>query len=176
VAGFNDDRVYVYARWEDSNPIACTTLKFNSTSIPPFVPVNRESTWSHPDFKAPLRTFFTVAANYSIAASGSATIAPGGIDIYSGSVIPGWTNSALLLSLKSGLVYRVKLSNDGESVTGEATEHFKTTNRYRDIAIHPNNRTIYLATDNQGNSTDAAGRTTRALANPGAILSFSYEL
>ncbi len=89
--------------------------------------------------------------------------------------IPGWSNSALILSLKSGTVYRVKLSADGMSAAGDPTTHFKTTNRYRDIALHRDQRTIYLATDSQGSSTDASGRPTRALANPGAIVSFTYQ-
>jgi hypothetical protein len=90
-------------------------------------------------------------------------------------VIPGWGNSALLLSLKFGLVYRLKLSADGASAVGDPTEHFKTTNRYRDIAIHPDTRTIFLATDNTGSSTDASGRLSRTLANPGSIIAFTYE-
>ena len=87
--------------------------------------------------------------------------------------IPGWSNSALILSLKSGTVYRVKLNADGLSAAGDPAAHFKTTNRYRDIALHPDGRTIYLVTDSQGSSTDASGRPTRALANPGAILAFT---
>jgi PQQ-dependent dehydrogenase (s-GDH family) len=174
IAGYRDDRAYAHARWDES-AIPCNTLKFSQTAPPASVPVSKESEWSKLDFKAPLRTFFTVAAGYSVEKSGSATIAPGGLEIYSSSAIPGWANSALLLSLKSGLVYRLKLSPDGASVVGEASEHFKTTNRYRDIAIHPDGRTIFLVTDNQGSSTDAAGRSTRALANPGAIVAFSYS-
>jgi hypothetical protein len=30
-------------------------------------------------------------------------------------------------------------------------------------------------TDSQGSSTDASGRPTRALANPGAILAFTHQ-
>jgi PQQ-dependent dehydrogenase (s-GDH family) len=175
VAGYNDDRVYTYARWVDSSPAPCNTLKFSPTSVPSTVPVSRESSWSHPDFKPPLRTFFTVASDYSIEKSGSATIAPGGLDVYAGTAIPGWANSALVLSLKSGIVYRVKLSADGNAASGETTEHFKTTNRYRDIALHPDGRTIFIVTDNTGSSTDDSGRSTRMLANPGAIIAFTYE-
>ncbi len=175
VAGYKDDRVYVYARWSALPVAECTALRFSPTQVPPSVPVSRENAWSHPDFKPPLRTFFTVTADYSIERSGSATIAPGGLDIYSGSVIPGWASSALVLSLKYGRVYRVKLSEDGSSAVGEPTEHFKTTNRYRDVALDPNNRTIYFATDSSGQATDDNGRPSRTLANPGAIIAFTYN-
>jgi PQQ-dependent dehydrogenase (s-GDH family) len=176
VAGYNDDKAYVYADWSASSPAPCTSLRFNATAIPASVPQKKESTWSHPDFKPPIKTFFTVANGYDFQKLGAATIAPGSADIYTAKDgIPGWANSLLVLSLKLGKVYRLKLSANGSSVTGEATEHFKSTNRYRDIAIHPNSRTLYLSTDNSGRSTDASGQTTQALENPGAILEFSYR-
>jgi hypothetical protein len=50
---------------------------------------------------------------------------------------------------------------------------FRTANRYRDIAVNPDGRAIYLATDVEGPSRDASGA-TRSLANPGSILEFTY--
>jgi len=176
VAGYNDDRVYLYASWAESKGVPCASMPFDQTVIPPSVPQKKESAWSNPDFKAPLQTFFTVANNYDIRTQGNATIAPGGLDIYpANGPIPGWGDSGLVLSLKSGQVYRVKLNATGTAATGEPTQHFKSTNRYRDIAIDPNGRTIYLATDSQGSSTDNAGRTGQTLANPGAIISYTYQ-
>ncbi|HYR84486.1 MAG TPA: glucose/sorbosone family PQQ-dependent dehydrogenase [Terriglobia bacterium] len=176
VAGYKDDQAYTYADWSASSPMPCASLQFNATAIPPSVPQKKESTWSHPDFKPPIKTFFTVANGYDFARLGAATIAPSSADIYTArDGIPGWANSLLVSSLKLGKVYRLKLSADGHSVTGEPIEHFKSTNRYRDIAIHPGGKTIYLATDNSGRSTDASGRTTQELENPGAILEFSYR-
>ena len=169
VAGYIDDKVYVYANWFRSAPEPCTTLKFSETVLPPSVPQQKESAWKHPDYRAPLRTFFTVQ-------QGSSTIAPGGLDIYTAKDgIPGWADSLLVLSLKNGLVYRLKLSSDGRSVDGDPKEYFKSTNRYRDIAIKPDNRTIYITTDNAGNTTAASGRSVRTLENPGAILEFSFK-
>jgi len=176
VAGYNDDKVYVYASWAESTGVPCASMPFDQTVIPPSVPQRKESTWSSPDFKAPLKTFFTMASDYNVATQGGATIAPGGLEIYpANGPIPNWGNSALILSLKSGWVYRVKLNADGSAAVGDPVQHLKSTNRYRDIAVHPNGRTIYLATDNQGSSTDANGRTSRTLANPGAILGFTYQ-
>ena len=175
VAGYNDDRVYVYASWAESSGVPCASMPFHQTVIPPSVPQRKESTWSSPDFRPPLKAFFTMANDYSVEKQGSATIAPGGLEIYPpNGPIPEWGNSALILSLKSGQVYRVKLSPDGATAAGEPSQHLKSTNRYRDIAINPNGRTIYLATDSGGSSTDATGRTVRQLANPGAIVSFTY--
>jgi hypothetical protein len=46
-----------------------------------------------------------------------------------------------------------KLTQDGGSVRGDITQFFKTTNRYRDLTLNPDNRTVYIATD----STRRAG-------------------
>jgi PQQ-dependent dehydrogenase (s-GDH family) len=174
VAGYNDDKVYVYANWAES-PVPCSSLRFDQTVVPAAVPQLKESAWSSPDFKAPLKTFFTVENGYDIRAQGSATIAPGGLDIYpANGTIPGWADSALALSLKFGKVYRVKLAGSGAAVAAEPTEHLKSTNRYRDIALNPDGRTIYISTDSAGSSTDDNGRSTRTLANPGSIIAFTY--
>ena len=65
-----------------------------------------------------------------------------------------------------GAVYRLKLSDDGRSVVGAPVEMFPTANRYRDIALNPDGRTIYPATDPEGPSRDPSGA-QRALAEPG---------
>ena len=100
-------------------------------------------------------------------------MAPGGIDIYMGTAIPGWQNSLLALSLIRGVVYRMKLAPDGKSVAGATVEIFPTANRYRDIALNPDGKTIYLATDPEGPNRDASG-SARGLMNPGSILEFTY--
>jgi len=105
--------------------------------------------------------------------SGSATMAPGGIDIYTSSAIPRWRTSLLALSLIRGVVYRMKLMPDGKSVADATVEILPTANRYRDIALNPDGRTIYLATDPEGPSRDPSG-SARSLANPGSILEFKY--
>jgi hypothetical protein len=50
---------------------------------------------------------------------------------------------------------------------------FRSANRYRDIALHPDGRTIYLATDPEGPSRGPDGA-PRTLVNPGSILEFTY--
>ena len=121
-----------------------------------------------------MRTFFTVETGYDTSRLGNATIAPGGVDVYTGDAIPGWKNSLLVLSLVRGAVYRLPLAADGRSVKEPAIELFKTVNRYRDIALNPDGRTIYLATDPAGPNRDAAGVVSQKLANPGSILELKY--
>jgi PQQ-dependent dehydrogenase (s-GDH family) len=175
VAGFNDDRGYVYANWSASTPTPCSELRFSTTIIPDSVPQQKESAWHGADFMPPIATFFTVPPDYDFATLGTATIAPSGIDLYTSSTIPGWRSSVLIASLRAGAIYRVKLSADGRSVAGEPVEYFKETTRFRDIAISPDGRRIFASTDDHGTTQDDAGRATRVLTDPGSILEFTYS-
>jgi PQQ-dependent dehydrogenase (s-GDH family) len=149
VAGYRDDRVYLYAEWSKSSPEPCSSLKYTDVVAPASVPQHRETSWSHPDFTPPIQTFFTVDASYSFAGQGNATIAPSGIDVYAvpSGGIPGWSNSVLVTSLIRGLIYRVKLNADGDAAVGTPFEYFKLNTRYRDVLVSPDGRTIYAAAD-----------------------------
>jgi PQQ-dependent dehydrogenase (s-GDH family) len=174
VAGFKDDQAYAYANWSASAPTPCRALKFDSLKAAPSVPQDKESAWHHPDFVAPLATLFTVPAGYDFAAFGNATVAPAGIDVYAASAIPNWATSILVTGMRTGAVYRLKLSPDGRTVAGAPVEYFKASDRYRDIAVSPDGRRIYLTTDSKGVTTDAAGQRTETLTNPGAVLELTY--
>ena len=88
--------------------------------------------------------------------------------------MPGWNVSLLLPTLLRGLIYRLPLAPDGRSIAGAPLEYFKTTNRYRDLAVGPDQRTFYIVTDNDGRTLDDKGVPVRTVANPGAILEFKY--
>lgn len=176
VAGYRDNRGYVYANWSASKGVACATLKFQERNVPPSVPRQREDEWTGA-FVAPLRTFFTVPENHDFEKSGGSTIAAGGLDIYTDATgIPGWAVSILQTGMTMGRVYRVKMSDDGRTPVGANEELFRTANRYRDIAIGRDHRTFYLVTDNNGlgRTTDPSGASVRTFANPGSILEFKY--
>ena len=173
VAGYRDNKTYVYANWSASKPAPCQTLP-PGNAVPASVPTQTEMAWNNDRFSPPLRTFFTVDTGFKAQGIGSATMAPGGIDIYTSATIPGWRSSLLALSLIRGVVYRMMLTPDGRTVTGAPVEVFATANRYRDIALNPDGRTFYLATDPEGPNRDASG-SPRPLANPGSILEFTYS-
>jgi len=126
-----------------------------------------------------LRSFFPVPEGYDLKKSGVSTIAPSTLEIYAPRTngIPGWGNSLLLPGMTRGRVYRMTLSEDGKSVVGENDEIFRMANRLRDLAVGPDPRTIYAATDpaGLGRTTDPQGNRTTTYANPGAILEFRYQ-
>jgi PQQ-dependent dehydrogenase (s-GDH family) len=175
VAGYKDDRSYAYANWSASSPTPCRDLRFDNLNPPSSVPQQKESAWQHAAFVPPMATMFTVPPGYDLAALGSATIAPAGIDIYHWPAIPGWNQSILMTGMRTGAVYRFKLGPEGRTVDGQPVEYFKADDRYRDLAISPDGRRIFLATDSFGATADAKGQRTDKLAHPGAIVEFTYQ-
>jgi len=182
VAGAQDDQAYVYGNW--SAAPNCASLEYSDFAIPKAVPQQPESAWSHLDFTPPLKTFYTVADDYDFQKPACAdnyficwpTVAPSGIDIYPAQAdgIPAWPTSLLMTALKTGTVYRLALNDDGSALSGEPIAYFKTTNRYRDLAISADGRSFYIITDNDNYTQDPAGLPTDELENPGAILEFTY--
>ena len=88
--------------------------------------------------------------------------------------IPGWEKALLVTALKRGSLYVVALSADGQSVRGPFSRYFQSDNRYRDTAVSPDGKTIYIATDPDGLAEAMAGGTTRTMASKGSILAFTY--
>jgi PQQ-dependent dehydrogenase (s-GDH family) len=188
VAGYRDDQSYAYANWSASTGVPCGSLTFTAyPAVPPSVPVQKESTWSHPDFTPPIQTFHTVPTGYDFKNPKCAerelyyqcwpTVAPSSLAVYSAkNGIPGWDHSLLMPSLKHGTVYRIQLDAAGTAVVGEPDEnvHLKTVNRYRDVTMRPDGLALFIATDVGGNTQDASGRPAAGVENPGAILEFRY--
>lgn len=183
VSGFRDDEAYVYANWSASTDPTCANLRYNNFTIPPSVPQQREMAWNSPDYVEPMKTLYTVpnGHNFQDPACGDQayicwpSIAPSSMDYVPANqgTFSGWRNSLLVTSLKKGALYCLRFALDGGSVEGEVTEFFKTTNRYRDLALSPDYRTVYIATDSIGLTGPKFGPPTEQLANPGAILAFT---
>lgn len=179
VAGFNDDMAYEYCDW--SSAPDCENLNFDDYSCPAGAVSTRESDWNHPDFMPPLRTLFTVDNEFNFKDRTCSkffvcwpTVAPSSIDIYESGPITEWKNSLLVVSLKKGEIFRLKLSENGETVVGDPIGYLHTQNRYRDMAISPDGTTIYVATDDTGQTSGPSGGNTTELLNPGTILKFKY--
>ena len=184
VAGYRDDKAYVYGNWSASSPVACEDLRYSDYVLPTSVPQQPEHAFTHPDFRPPLRTQHTVSSDYPFANPACSstpyicwpTIAPSSLEFYQAGpgAIPGWSSALLVPSLKQGAVFRVALAADGRSVTGPNVTLFKTTNRYRDLAIGPDKLTFYVITDSQGDTSGPTQGGTQNLTHRGAVLAFRY--
>jgi len=183
VAGKKDDKAYEYARWAESTT-PCAQIKFSDLAIPASVPKEPESAFTRP-FTEPIATMFTVPTEYNFSDPVCKgidyicwpTVGVSSIEYYGApgkGGIPGWEKMLLVTALKRGSLYVVALSADGQSVRGSFSRYFQSDNRYRDTAVSPDGRTIYIATDPGGLAEATAGGTTRAMANKGSILAFTY--
>ncbi len=182
VAGFQDNKAYVYARWSESRP-SCSQLKYDDLNIPAAVPQDQESAFRK-RFSNPLATMFTVPTGFNFSDPACKgvdfvcwpTVGVSSVEYYESkaSGIPGWDRVLLVTTLKRGSLYVLPLSPDGKSAAGHFSRYFQSENRFRDTAVSPDGRTIYIATDPGGvaNANDAG--TITKMENPGAILAFTY--
>jgi PQQ-dependent dehydrogenase (s-GDH family) len=183
VAGAKDDQGYVYGNW--SAAPNCGELEYSDYELPTAVPQVEESAFTAAEFVPPLKTFYTVESSHDFQddrCEGNAnicwpTIAPSSLELYSfgGQRLTGWTDSLLIPSLKHGTVYRVPLNAAGDGVEGEVTPLFKTTNRYRDVAVKPDGQSFYVLTDRQGSTASVDGGATSELQNRGSVLVFTAK-
>jgi PQQ-dependent dehydrogenase (s-GDH family) len=169
IAGYQDDQYYTYANWSASAPTPCADLEYGR-DVPSTVPRTKESDVNLPDFTPPLKTFFTVPTGYDTRALGNATAALAGLEVYASPTIPGWSPSILVAGMTSGVVYRVPLN----AASAAPLTYFKAEDRYRDLAIAPDGRRIYVVTDAHGRTVTASGEMTATLAHSGALLEFTY--
>ncbi len=183
VAGKKDNKAYEYARWAESTT-PCAQIKFSDLAIPATVPREPESAFTKL-FTEPIATMFTVPTgfNFSDPVCGGndyicwPTVGASSIEYYGSprnNGIPGWEKALLVTTLKRGSLYVVALSADGQSVRGPFSRYFQSDNRYRDTAVSPDGKTIYIATDPGGLAEATAGGTTRTMTNKGSILAFTY--
>jgi PQQ-dependent dehydrogenase (s-GDH family) len=180
VAGLKDNKAYEYARWAESTA-PCSAIRFSDLAIHPSVPREPESAFQKP-FVEPIATMFTVPTGYNFqdpACKGVdyicwPTVGVSGIEHYQSKGIPGWDRVLLVTTLKRGSLYVLPLTPDGKAAAGPFWRYFRSENRYRDTAVSPDGKTIYVATDFRGLAESATGGVTTKMQDPGAILAFTY--
>jgi PQQ-dependent dehydrogenase (s-GDH family) len=182
VAGLKDNKAYEYARWAEATT-PCAQLTFSDLAIDPSVPREPESAFKKP-FVEPIATMFTVPTGYNFhdpACKGVdficwPTVGASSIEYYESKAkgIPGWNKVLLVTTLKRGSLYVVPLTAGGKTTDGHMWRYFQSENRYRDTAVSPDGRTIYIATDPGGLAEASGGGATGTMQNPGAILAFTY--
>lgn len=162
---------------------------YDGLSLGGFSPVNEEAYRDATVNNAiPIFTTFTATpaeiSNFTSDMFTFKTIAPSSIEVYKNSTIPGWQNSVLVSALKGGRVYRMKLDSTGTMViplanSVDTAAYFAGQGRFRDIAISPDGKKIYVACDLSGATSGPTGGFNNKLntttpPNAGKILEFSY--
>lgn len=85
-----------------------------------------------------------------------------GIDFYTKSMIPGWKNSLMINCMKFGRIIRMNMDPVADTTLPSGTladtnTLFRSVNRFRDLAISPDGRSIFTAIDS---SSTTSGPTT----------------
>ncbi|WP_407523177.1 PQQ-dependent sugar dehydrogenase [Lacibacter sp. MH-610] len=161
-----------------------------NTSLP-FITNEVTDAATIPNYQDPIFSFFaapngpdgtagTVRNIYTTSPpnSGWPSIAPSGMDLYSGTKIPGWKNSLLLASLKRGYMMRLKLNAAGSAVIPTAgfdtVSVFNTQNRFRDLAISPDGGTIFATIDKKGSTSGPTATNSVSSNCSGCILKYTF--
>jgi PQQ-dependent dehydrogenase (s-GDH family) len=181
VAGRQDDEHYVYARWADSRT-PCEELTYDFTGVPESVPFAKESDFKQP-FIEPIAPLFTSAdgefedPNCGVHYICWPTIGPSSIEYYAAgdNGIPGWERVLFVTALKRGSLYTIPLDESGQKVSGPIVRHLQSEDRFRDTAVSPDRRTIYIAMDPSGLAEAVGGGTIAMMDHPGAIVAFTYK-
>ncbi|MBE7170843.1 MAG: PQQ-dependent sugar dehydrogenase [Williamsia sp.] len=136
------------------------------------------------NYRGPIKTFYPNGHSFLVSLfeqirSGAerpqwASEATSSLDVYTSEEIPGWKNSLLLPSLKHGHLVRVKLNAAGNAITGDTLTYFKAQARYRDLAISPDGKKIYIATDSAAISSGPSKGDPKQVSMMGCIVEYSY--
>ncbi|MGV8831890.1 MAG: glucose/sorbosone family PQQ-dependent dehydrogenase [Devosia sp.] len=177
VSGYIDDKAYSYINWSQ----APEDVDQNTDPLPDSVPVSQESEFTG-DMVDPLAAYWVVGNDYPIGDICGyicdPTIAPSSVLFYQSGEdgIAEWDNAVLIPTLKHGTLYVQHLSADGLAADGLPQAWFSTQNRYRDVLVSPDGKTVFIATDAFGSAAQKFGEglNTSILHNPGAILRFAY--
>lgn len=145
----------------------------NSNQLPLIANETNNSTTIGAKYRDPIFTFYpgaqaTINGIYLTNTPGNISWpseAPSGIDVYTNSMVPGWKNSLIVGSLKGGRLIRINLNAAGTGTapngnTSDTNTLFRSVNRFRDIAISPDGKSIFTVIDS---SSITSGPTT---ANP----------
>jgi PQQ-dependent dehydrogenase (s-GDH family) len=101
--------------------------------------------------------------------------APSSLAVYTSTAIPGWQNSLLLPTLKHGKLIRLQLNAAGTGVSGDTLTYFRAPVRYRDVALSPDGRRLYLATDSASVSSGPSKEDPKSTSCKGCIVEFTYQ-
>jgi len=185
IAGYLDNINYTYINWSTASGSNCSTTPYLESTIPGGATVLDETDVPIANFQPPLSTLYTACSPLpaSVCDAGGTdwmkypTIAPSSIDFYhvsGGYGIPGWYPSLLIPTLRRGVVYRYTLNATMDGFVSDSIPYFRTSNRYRDIAISRDGLRIYLITDSIGQTSGPSGNGTSALSDRGNIIEYYY--
>jgi len=116
------------------------------------------------NLRAPIYTLYTIANPgplYGTSNSTWPTVACSSIEVYENYIIPNWNRSLLVPSLKAGQVFRLKLSDDGKTVTDMTSisaMNLYNKARLRDVCVSPDGLKVYVSCDMSSQNSTYQGK------------------
>jgi PQQ-dependent dehydrogenase (s-GDH family) len=101
-----------------------------------------------------------------------------GLDLYNNSIIPGWKQSLVASSLKWGRLVKIRLQPSGTAVLNEngkdTISYFGSTNRFRDVAVAPNGKDLYVVMDRSTTSSGPSAGNPIVPACGGCVQKYTF--
>lgn len=101
-----------------------------------------------------------------------------GLDLYSNTVVPGWKGSLIACSLKWGRLLRLKLGPAGTTIIPtngtDTVSYFGSTNRFRDMAISPNGKDMYVIMDRSATTSGPSAANPVVPACGGCVQKYTF--
>jgi trimeric autotransporter adhesin len=108
-----------------------------------------------------------------------------GLDLYTGTTIPGWKKSLVAAGLKWGRLIKLNLDATGTKTLpsgiggaagniGDTITYFQSSNRYRDMAFAPNGKDIFVVMDNSSSTSGPGTANPSTAACPGCVIKYSF--
>jgi PQQ-dependent dehydrogenase (s-GDH family) len=166
------DRAALPGTWHTSYPFI-TSERANAAALGPAIYRDPLKTL-YPNSNAFLTSLFEKTRAHADAPEWPSE-APSSLAVYTATAIPGWHNSLLLPTLKHGKLIRLGLNATGTGVLGDTLTYFKAPVRYRDVALSPDGRRIYLATDSASVTSGPSKEDPKNTSCKGCILEFTYQ-
>ena len=137
------------------------------------------------DYQDPIQTFYSASQStiYNIWSTNPSNStwpseAPSGMEVYTNSMIPGWKNSILQGMLKGGKVMRLKLNSNGDGIQptagADTVSYFYSVNRFRDVAIAPDGRTIFTVIDKSSTTSGPTTTNPMVSACAGCVIKYTF--
>lgn len=167
------DRAGLPGPWHTSYPLIASE-RANAAALGPDAYRDPLKTL-YPNGHSFLTTLFEKTRDHAPDAPEWPSEAPSSLAVYTATAIPDWHNSLLLPTLKHGKLIRLKLNAAGTGLVGDTLTYFKAPVRYRDVALAPDGRRLYLATDSATVTSGPSREDPKGTSCKGCILEFTYQ-
>lgn len=169
----------------DNNYNNSTAGAFPTSSLNPAIVDESANAAAIPNYKDPLFSAYaasqpTINTIWTTQPSNGGWPSEGwsGLDLYSSNLIPGWKNSLVAASLKWGRLVRMRVGPTGNSIlqigSTDTASYFGSTNRFRDLAFHPNGREMFVIMDRSSTTSGPSAGSPLVPACGGCLQKYTF--